>query len=647
MTISSTVRIAGPYTGNGVTTSFTFAFKVFSAADVYVVRLDTSSLVETVLVLNTDYTVSLNANQNSNPGGSVIAVTAPTSTQTLTITSNIANLQPTDLTNQGGFYPTVINDALDRSTIQLQQLSEDTDRALKTPLSATPINTELPYPVAGNLIGWNAANTSITNYSPSDILTVAGSSGFSIQTFSGTGSQTAFVLSAQPGSVSNLEVFISGVRQLPTINYTVTTNTLTFVSAPPAGTDNILTRWGQTLGIGIPSDTSVTTAKIADSNVTTAKINNLAVTTAKINNFAVTQDKITNYAVAPSKLSAAGYELGFRNKITNGKFNVWQRGTSFVALAANSYFADRFRWNASTTAVITASRQTDVPNTEFNYSGRITVTTADTSIGATEYAAVVQRIEGFNIAAFINRTITLSFWVKSSKTGTHFVRLGNAAANYTYLAPYGIFTANTWQFVTLTIPNGLTIAGTWNTTNGMGLEVAWVLAAGSSLQAGAEDTWVFGNYYGYNNEQVNVLDTIGNVFALTGVQIEIGTYVTPFEHVDPTTDETRCHRYFREWSGNATVNAAVGTGIAISTSSFYLLIPLSTPMRDRPTVAQFGGPNCFVGTVNTSATIAAYDDTPSTLYVLFNNTGVAVTSGAAAMVMCVSSTQSVTADAEL
>ena len=137
MTISSTNRKAGPYIGNGTTTVFPFYFKVFTAADVEVVRLTVATNVETVLALTTNYTVSLNTDQNANPGGSITLVAGALATgYNLVITSAIGNLQPTDLTNQGGFYPDVINDALDRATIQIQQLQEGLDRAALLPITS-------------------------------------------------------------------------------------------------------------------------------------------------------------------------------------------------------------------------------------------------------------------------------------------------------------------------------------------------------------------------------------------------------------------------------------------------------------------------------------------------------------------------------
>jgi len=144
MTISSTARIAGPFTGNGVTTTFSFTYKVFSTLDVQVIRLTISTGIETTLTIVTDYTITLNGDQDSNPGGNIVLVTPLLALYKLTATSDIANLQPTDLTNQGGFYPEVITDALDRATIQIQQLADQTDRAIKIPISDGVLDMTTP-----------------------------------------------------------------------------------------------------------------------------------------------------------------------------------------------------------------------------------------------------------------------------------------------------------------------------------------------------------------------------------------------------------------------------------------------------------------------------------------------------------------------
>jgi hypothetical protein len=176
MSISSTARKAGPYSGNGIAVAFPFAFKVFSSADVLVVKT-TPEAVESTLVMATDYTVSLNADQDSNPGGTVTAVSAPASGTLLTITSAVENLQPVSLSNNGGFYPKVINDALDRLTILVQQVAEKAGRALTLPISGGGSGA-LPGPSAGSFIGWDSLGQNLVNY--------VGIAGAAVSTFMAT-----------------------------------------------------------------------------------------------------------------------------------------------------------------------------------------------------------------------------------------------------------------------------------------------------------------------------------------------------------------------------------------------------------------------------------------------------------------------------
>lgn len=137
MTISSQTRKAGPYVGTGSTGPFSFSFKVFEASDLLVVKVNNSTSIETTLTLTTDYTVSLNADQNSNPGGTITLVAALASGYNMVISSQVEYLQETDLTNQGGFYPEVITDTLDKLTILTQQLKGEVDRSAKLPITST------------------------------------------------------------------------------------------------------------------------------------------------------------------------------------------------------------------------------------------------------------------------------------------------------------------------------------------------------------------------------------------------------------------------------------------------------------------------------------------------------------------------------
>jgi hypothetical protein len=143
MTIqNTTIRKAGPSQGNGVTTVFPFTFKVFLTSEILVTYLDALD-VESVLVLSTNYTVSLNADQNTSPGGSVTLLVAPATATYITLTSQVTNTQNLSLTNSGGFYPQSINDALDRTVIQVQQLAEVVSRCIVVAVSSTQTAAQL------------------------------------------------------------------------------------------------------------------------------------------------------------------------------------------------------------------------------------------------------------------------------------------------------------------------------------------------------------------------------------------------------------------------------------------------------------------------------------------------------------------------
>lgn len=245
MTINSTTRKAGPFVGTGTVSAFPFGFKVFQASDLFVVRLNVSAAVEQTLVLNSDYSVTLNPDQNSNPGGVVTLLTgALASGYTLTLTSDVPDTQPTDLTNQGGFYPEVINDALDRATIQIQQLQEKMDRTITAPIS-TPAGTDLtfPLPEANQFIGWNSTATGLQNLDGSSLASIVAFATAYADTFNGDGITATFALSYPPATVRNLDVSINGVTQVPVIDYDINGQALNFTTPPPLGSVVLAKYW--------------------------------------------------------------------------------------------------------------------------------------------------------------------------------------------------------------------------------------------------------------------------------------------------------------------------------------------------------------------------------------------------------------------
>jgi len=237
----------------------------------------------------------------------------------------------------------------------------------------------------------------------------------------------------------------------------------------------------------------------------------------------------------------SGQLAGFRNKIINGKMEIMQR-TAVAPVAHNAYTLDRWIFGNTTQAAVTIVKANDTASSSIPENLRLTVTIADASIAAAEVINISQRIEGWNIRDLTGKTFTLSFWVKSPKTGTHCVSFANTGYDRSYVATYTVNAANTWEYKSVTVTGGLTTAGTWNYDTGIGLDVRWALAAGTNLHTTA-GAWQTGNFVA-TSAQVNCVDTAGNIFCLTGVQLEVGSVATPFEHRHYGLELMLCQRYY-------------------------------------------------------------------------------------------------------
>lgn len=257
MTVQTTTSRAD-YTGNGITTAFTVPFYFLDNTHITVLRTQISTGVITTLTLTTDYTVT---GAGVSAGGTVTMISAPTTDQKVSILRNVPLTQLVHYVPNDPFPAATHEQALDQLTMETQQLNEAVSRALVLPAN-TPsgtVSSSLPTPSASKLIGWNSTGTGLQNVDQASLVTSVAYGTANGDIFSGNGVQTAFVLTANPGALNNLDIAISGVTQRPGIDYTWTSGTtVTFTSAPPAGTNNILIRYMQALALsnGAASSTS-------------------------------------------------------------------------------------------------------------------------------------------------------------------------------------------------------------------------------------------------------------------------------------------------------------------------------------------------------------------------------------------------------
>ena len=309
MTINSSTRIAGPYTGNGSTTAFPFSFKVFNTAEVTVVQTNLS-LVETTLTLGTNYTVSLNANQNSNPGGTVNMVTAPASGFLITLTSSLGYTQTLDLTNQGGFYPSTINDALDRATIQIQQLNEQVGRSVKVNISSSVSPSELINTIISSAA---SATTSATNAatSASNAATSATSASGSATSASTSASTATTQASAASTSATNAAASASTATTQASLATTQANNASTSATSAAASATTAPTQATNASASATSASTSATNSATSATNAATSASTASTAATTSTTQATAASTSATNAATSATNAATSAASVGF------------------------------------------------------------------------------------------------------------------------------------------------------------------------------------------------------------------------------------------------------------------------------------------------------------------------------------------------
>jgi hypothetical protein len=297
-----------------------------------------------------------------------------------------------------------------------------------------------------------------------------------------------------------------------------------------------------------------------------------------------------------------------KNKINNGQMQIAQRGTSISGITAPAVSLDRWEITAQNIGTFTASQDTQVPTgAGFGNSLKLACTTADASPAAADRLRITQRIEGNNVqdlayGSASAKTMTLSFWVRSSKTGTYILEFWTrqSATNKNICVAYTISAANTWQQVKITIA-GDTATEIVNGT-GAGFDLYWWLAAGSDFTSGTLST-TWGTPVNANRAvgQVNWADSNTAEFYLTGVQFEIGAVATSFTNSGGTIqgELSACRRYLPAFTG---ANFLEYIGYAYLTNSSLFTIPFDVVARVAPTGISVTG-TCNVFALNTATAV--------------------------------------------
>lgn len=300
--------------------------------------------------------------------------------------------------------------------------------------------------------------------------------------------------------------------------------------------------------------------------------------------------------------SPAASGLSNRNLIINGGMIVNQRGTSSSITSGSGNFGpDRFRMQINDLGTWELSQSTTVPSGQgFSHSLKLNCTTADTSVAAGSYFLIQQRLEGQNVqqacwGTSSAKPLTLSFWIRATKTGTITVEFQhqNSSGNYfTRSTTFTVSSSNTWEKKIISVPKNT--AQDIENLNTDGLYISWWFTAGTDWTGGTfnNSAYITGgaNNVRVSSDVVNHADSTSNEIYITGVQLEVGEQATPFEHRSFGDELARCQRYYAERKNGTGGSMYYGNTLqAYNTSSIYgVIADYPVTMRATPTVSQSG-----------------------------------------------------------
>jgi hypothetical protein len=373
--------------------------------------------------------------------------------------------------------------------------------------------------------------------------------------------------------------------------------------------------------------------------------------------------------MAVSRINEAGLNVnqyGNRNILINGAAQVYQRGSGAIVQSGSVYGVDKFRFSTANMDNLAGTFTQDADSPDgFGNSMKATITTAESAIASDEYAYIAQLVEAQNVqnlayGSSAAKQVTLSFYVKSSVTGTFAVGLykpDNTAQIHNLT--YTINSASTWEYKTLTFAANTTAGGVINDDNGIGFYVNWHLASGADYKGGGSTSgWsAYANNKWADGQATDaVITTTNATFQLTGCQLEVGDTATDFEHRTFADELQKCERYYqrivKHGDGSGGSNTILG-GSAVMYSSSYLSVVVTyrTTMRSPPTLVSANSVGCFKLYRNNSNDV--FDDftqagarSPYAIE-MYNTSDVSGTAGHGGFIETVNSNAEVHLDAEL
>ena len=391
-----------------------------------------------------------------------------------------------------------------------------------------------------------------------------------------------------PQSGTDLELGSSGdTITIPTGVTLDASNATTTLPANVVTTDGTQTLTNKTIAAGSNTVTGLTNSNLSGS---------AAISNANLANSSITINDTAVSLGGSTSISTGGM---YKNIIINGDMSIAQRGTSQSSITSGGYYTvDRFDFDVVTMGTWTQSQSTDVPTGQgFAKSLKFDCTTADASPVAGDRVFIKYKIEGQNLQYLKKGTsnaesLSLSFWVKSNKTGTYIAELYDVDNQRQISKSYTIDSASTWEKKTITFAGDTT--GAFDNDNGNSLQLSLWLGAGSGYTSGTLSTsWTSATSANRAVGQVNLADSTSNEWYVTGVQLEAGSVASDFEFLPVDVNLQRCQRYFEKSSNMNSALIVTSEGIVgvrdgtASTINRYYNVQYSVEKRATPTVTTY------------------------------------------------------------